>query len=207
MNFEKALRLPFENGGLVKVIIGAVLNLIPVVNFLCTGYFIEILEKTVRDEPCMPAWEGWGEKFVKGLVAFVISFVYMLVPVVVFTIACVFNNGLSVVLILAIMIALAIWFMLPMALAHYAATGSFGASFCLGTIFSYIRTAAGDYLGVYLLSILLFIIMAVIYLIPVLGWLVCLLGGFYTGCVLSFLFGEVYRKTSRAGGVDTGINV
>lgn len=45
MNLEKAMRLPLVDGGIIKVIIGAILNIIPIVNFLCSGYFIEIMAK------------------------------------------------------------------------------------------------------------------------------------------------------------------
>ena len=83
MNIERALRVPLVDGGLVKVIIGAVLNLIPIVNFLSCGYLLELTGNATHDRHEMPAWENWGEKFVKGFFVFIITLIYMLIPLII----------------------------------------------------------------------------------------------------------------------------
>ncbi|MEW6726591.1 MAG: DUF4013 domain-containing protein [Bacillota bacterium] len=208
MNVGKALSLPLVEGNLVKVIIGAVLNLIPIVNFLCLGYFIEVMANAFREKHEMPAWENWGDKFVKGMVVLVISFVYMLIPAIILGIGGGIDSALSSDLsgasLLGLLCLPAVWFILPMALAHYAATGGFSRAFSLGTVFTYIGAAFGSYLGAYLFSIVLFIGLMLLNVIPVIGWLICIFGGFYAGCVLAFLFGEAYRKAvaAKSAGIE-----
>jgi len=179
----------------VKVIIGAILNLVPIINFLAAGYLVEATANAAREKHEMPAWEDWGSKFVKGLAAFVISFLYMLIPIIIFCAGG--GEGLSGALVF--LTGLALWFFLPMAVAHYAATGSFGAAFSLGAIVSYIGAAAGGYVMAYVFSIALFTALFVVSLIPVLGWVISLLGWFYVACVLAFLFGDVYRRAVSRG--------
>ncbi|MFZ5899037.1 MAG: hypothetical protein ACOYU7_07735, partial [Bacillota bacterium] len=45
-------------------------------------------------------------------------------------------------------------------------------------------------------SVVLFIGLAVLSVIPIIGWILSMLGSFYIGCVLAFLFGEAYRKAA-----------
>lgn len=192
MNLEKAMRLPLVEGGIVKVIIGAILNIIPIVNFLCSGYFIEIMANAIREKHEMPAWENWGDKFVKGLLSFVISVAYMLIPIILLL-----GGGISTFfLVLAVLTGLVMWFVLPMALARYAATGSTASAFEFNAVLSFIKAVFGAYIGVYLFSLVLFIGLTILAAIPVIGWILSMLGGFYIGCVLAFLFGEAYRKAA-----------
>ena len=211
MNMEKALRLPMEKDGLVRVVIGAVLNIIPIVNFLCAGYLIDVMKSAIKEQPEMPVWEAWGDKFIKGLVVFVISLVYMLIPIIIITIGggigSIFGRGFSLMFLLALLIGLICWFMLPMAIACYATAGNLSAAFNFGAIITYIRAGLSAYLSAYLLSVILMVALIIISLIPVLGWIVCVFGGFYMSCVLSLLFGEAYRKASQTIGVDKGVSI
>lgn len=207
MNIEKAMRLPLVEGNFVKVVIGAVLNLIPVVSFLSAGFAVEAMGNAVKGKEEMPVWEDWGGKFIKGLVVWVISVIYMLLPLVIFLAGGGLggNDGWGAGFILALLIGLVIYFFLPMAVAHYAATGSFGAAFSIGTVFSYIGAAIGSYLLAYILSIALFIALGIVAMIPLLGWIIGNLACFYLFCVLAFLFGDVYRQAAAARGAGAGV--
>ncbi|MEW6171790.1 MAG: DUF4013 domain-containing protein [Bacillota bacterium] len=206
VNIERALRLPLVDGGFVKVIIGAVLNLIPIINFLSTGYLLQLAHDAVNEKYEMPAWENWGEKFVNGFLVFIITLVYMLIPIIVGMASgglgqC-FQGGYSGLfaggLALATLIALVIGFFVPMALTHYAATGSFGAAFGFGTIFSYIGRVFGSYILAYIFMIAMVFVLMLLSSIPLLGVIISILAGFYISCVGCILFADVYRQATRA---------
>ena len=122
MNIEKAIKLPFSEDGLVKVIIGAVLNLIPIVNFLSIGYLLELMANVIQGREEMPVWDDWGNKFIKGLMVAVIAFIYFLIPMLVMML----GGGLAILTgssgsflfsIIGFLLILVVWFILPMALA------------------------------------------------------------------------------------------
>lgn len=202
MDIEKAIKFPFSApDGLVKLIIGAVLNLIPIVNLLSMGYLIQLMNGVIQGREEMPAWEDWGDKFVKGLLAAVISFIYFFIPMMVMMIGggmAFLKAEFSLMAILGLLLILAAWFILPMALAHYAASGNFSDAFSFSSILGLISTNLGAYLGVYVLSIVLFFVLGIIGMIPILGWIILMLGGFYIGCVTMYLFAGVYRSGSTS---------
>ncbi|MEW6183325.1 MAG: DUF4013 domain-containing protein [Bacillota bacterium] len=205
VNIERALRLPLVDGGFVKVIIGAVLNMIPIVNFLSMGYLLQLAHDAVNEKGEMPTWENWGEKFVNGFLVFIACFVYMLIPIIVMMATGglgSFQDGYSGLfaggMALATLVALIIGFFVPMALTHYAATGSFAAAFSFGTIFSYIGKVFGSYILAYILVIALGIVLMFLSVIPLLGVIISILGGFYISCVSCILFADVYRQATQA---------
>jgi hypothetical protein len=199
MNIEKALRIPFA-GGFARLAIGALLNLIPFVNLVCGGYLVELSANTIKGREEMPDWDEWGNKFIKGLKVVIITIIYMLIPLALLTVAGAMGSysseGLTASVIPGFIAALLAWFILPMSLTHYAATGTIGCALSLRTVFSFIRSVLANYLGIYLFSIVMFFALGILSLIPVLGWIVSILGGFYSACVLAVLFGDAYRRAN-----------
>jgi len=128
--------------------------------FLGNGYLVRVVRQVAAgDTETPPAFEGWGELFVEGLVSLLITFVYVLVPSVVFTgllvgISSVLDatgagggamSGVTVALLLvfglvALLVVLAALYLLPAAWAAYAVTGKFGSAFSPSTL----RTVGGD---------------------------------------------------------------
>jgi len=206
MQIEEAFRIPVVEGGLVKLLIGAILNLIPIANFFACGYLYDLTRNAINDNKEMPAWDDWGHKFVKGFLVFVIYLVYMLIPLIIFLT----GGGASTTMVrggtgflagdhaLSTLAGLFIGFIVPMALVHFAGTGNFGAAFSLRTIFAYIRAALGSYIIVYILVIGLIFALMILSLFPVAGWVVSVLGGFYVSCVGCLLFADVYRRAREA---------
>jgi hypothetical protein len=78
VNYEQALKKPFTD--FKKLIIGILLNIIPIVDFtIVTGFKMESsgLGKT-KQSGKMPEWKQWKYLFMKGLGALGIKIVYML---------------------------------------------------------------------------------------------------------------------------------
>ncbi|MDD4767535.1 MAG: DUF4013 domain-containing protein [Desulfotomaculaceae bacterium] len=204
MTFDKVLTLPFKNDGIVKLLIGGVLQLIPIINFFSMGYVVECYEKGALRREEMPEWTDWGNKFVNGLLIFVISFVYLLIPILLFgssLVSMVTNPWYGIsggMMLLGIIVFLVFAFSLPMAIANFAAKKNFAAAFEFGYIFKLIGSSLGSYIGAFLLYIVAAIICMIIAMIPVIGWIAIIFIGFYLGCVAGFLFGSVYGKAGGA---------
>ncbi len=78
IDFGRAVQHPFEDRDwLVKILIGAGVSLIPILNFAVTGYSLEVLRNSShnRDVP-LPQWDDLGRHFVDGLKLFVVMLVY-----------------------------------------------------------------------------------------------------------------------------------
>lgn len=204
MSFDKVLTLPLKNDGIVKLLIGGVLQIIPIISFFSLGYMLECYVNGASKREEMPEWTDWGSKFVNGLLIAIISFIYVLIPMLLFGSsfsAMLINPGHHIgggSLILAIIIFILFTFALPMALANFAVKRNFGAAFEFGYIFKLIASSLGSYIGAYLLYIVAAIICAIIAMIPIIGWICIIFIGFYLGCVGGFLFGSVYGEASGA---------
>jgi hypothetical protein len=81
MNFERALTYPLRGSDwFLKLLIGALLNLIPVVGSILTyGYSLRATRRVMQgDDESLPAWDDWGGDFVRGFLLFVGWFIYYL---------------------------------------------------------------------------------------------------------------------------------
>ena len=68
-----------------KVLIGGVVNLIPIVNFAATGYWLSQTKNVYegREVP-LPEWSDFGGFFMKGLMAAIAGFVYSLPAILIY---------------------------------------------------------------------------------------------------------------------------
>lgn len=84
VNIERALRFPVaEQGSFVKIIVGAILSVIPIINFISLGYIYQLMSNIINERQEMPEWGNFGEKFVRGFMVLIIGFIYMLIPLIV----------------------------------------------------------------------------------------------------------------------------
>jgi len=92
VNYEEAIKKPFTD--IVKLIIGIVLSIIPIINWIAKGFMIESsgLGKT-KPSKKMPEWENWGHLFIKGLASDIILLIYALPAILVFIIGAGFALG------------------------------------------------------------------------------------------------------------------
>ncbi|MBX0294336.1 DUF4013 domain-containing protein [Haloarcula nitratireducens] len=169
---EDALRFPWngEKKG-ETLLVGGLLSLLGflfVPLLFVYGYLVRVIRQVAAGEPERPpVFDDWGELLVDGVVAFVISLVYLLVP----TVAIAFVGGLFLFpvivvegsaagavgprsgllavggLLLALLalsasflLLLAAAYLAPAGVAAFARTGRFGAAFSP----SHLRTVGGD---------------------------------------------------------------
>lgn len=213
---EDGLSYPIRGDWLGRTIIGAILGflsflVLPAVFLM--GYFVRVLESTVSgaDEP--PAFEEWGDLFVTGLVATVISLVYSIVPLVAYTflVGTLFGVGGMVggdgggllaglglmTLLTFIPVMLLIYYIVPAALTNYAHTGEVGSAFDFGVIKSVVLSL--EYLLAMLLPIAIGIVVwfVVAFLaMTVVGLLLVPFIYFYAYVAIFRMFGLAFSKTS-----------
>jgi len=190
-----------------KILIGGILLIIPIVNFIAIGYYIKTVKGTIETKPGIPAWDDLGSMFIKGLMVIIISIIYMIIPLIVifgsiggaimtsisagdFS-ATSFGAGFGVSLI-GLLLMLIVYLILPMALAMYAAEDSFGAAFKIGKILSRIKSAPVEYIIAFIVLVVLETILGIIAAIPILGWIIAIFGTFYITIVAANMFGQVY---------------
>ncbi len=65
---------------IVKILLGSVLAMVPILNFAATGYGFDVIRNVYNgQETPLPEWgDGFGDKWVRGLIGTVIAFIYML---------------------------------------------------------------------------------------------------------------------------------
>lgn len=222
LDIQAALTYPMESDDwLMTVLIGGVLTLlsfllIPI--FFVYGYFVRVLRAGIDDSPVPPSFDEWGELFVEGLVAFVVLFVYQLIPLIVFAVTVGGSfaalatgsragaglgvagllGGLAVTTLLAILFS----YVGLVGVANYAREGRFGAGFDISVITD-VATSA-DYAVPWVVAVLVLLVASLVASIPILGLFVV----FYASVVAARLVGQGYaaaRDIDAAPSADTDV--
>jgi len=169
-----------------RYLILAVLSIIPILNFIVYGYGWKIIEETPQtNNP--PQLEGFFDLWIKGLKIVVVTIIYMIIPIILFSFAAylwrspfmgfphlVFANitflGLGIILTFLFSIILAI------ATAHMVKTDRFSGAFSVGEILKIIgKIGWGKYLAWLIVIFILEIIVGSLGAIPHVGWIILLL--------------------------------
>ena len=186
IDFEKALKFPMTDGKWKqKVLIGGVLNIIPVINFLSIGYAYRIFQKTLRGQDVdLPEWADWAELFFQGLMVFIIALIYNIVSLILFFIHPV----------LGALAVIAVALLFPAAMARYALRANFADAFQLKDIWARIQENRSDYFIAWLVMVGVFILLMIIGMIPVLGWIISAIIAFYAYLSFAVIFGDICSR-------------
>ena len=140
-----------------------IVTVIPIVNFIGIGTYLKIFR---GQEPKV---EGIGKSFIDGLLAFIIAFIYMLIPGIVGALLGFLGAVGSI--IAAVVGFLFLLLLIPALIAF--AKGGFGAAFAFGDHFAKIGKIGWVQ---YILAILVIAVIAAVIglvcgIIPVIGWI------------------------------------
>ena len=192
---------------LIDVLIGGLISMIPIFNFVAMGYMMDAMEMGMKNVDQLPSWDNMGDKFIRGFWFFIITLVYIVIPVVILTafllpmiIEAVIKGDVSTLsvasaavggLIYIILLVLAS-FMIPMALARWVYSCRLEEALRLPSVLADIRKVAGDYtaacLFFFILGGLLFTLVS---WIPVINLMVY----FYWSVAFYNYFGKLYGRS------------
>jgi hypothetical protein len=203
VNYIDSFKRPFLD--IKKLVIGILLSIIPIVNFLAIGYYINAAKSVIKSKPSfkLPEWENWTDLFVKGLLSIVINIVYS-IPALIALFASFRNiatmtmlggpNVLSALtspsfLIGGILLLIAAY-LTPLAVIHYINTNNFKKAFDFRYVLN--KTLNTTYLAAWLVGTVYSVVLVMILgLIPYIG---SMLGSFIAGVTIFTLLGQAYYK-------------
>lgn len=175
VNYTEAFKRPFED--IRKLIIGCLLNIIPIIGFFATGYTMKAGEITLKNKKDLPEWTDWGRLFVDGLLAFVIGVVWFLPAIILIVIGAIgvgatalLSGGaltatdvlatLGLPVIIALVLGLIAMYFVPLAVMGYVSTRKIGEAFKIGTILR--KGLKGKYFIVWLVSFVVGMVLSLI---------------------------------------------
>ncbi|MEN6350414.1 MAG: DUF4013 domain-containing protein [Syntrophomonas sp.] len=190
MDFQRFVLFPFRDEGWVKkLLIGCVILIVPVLNILTLGYFLECIRIGRSGRQVLPDWDRIGDYIGESLIAFAITLIYLLIPVVLGY--PIFAIPVVGVIILSILVLLAGLF-IPFALASFSETQSFADAFRIMDIFNRVSRIFAQYVPAYFLfAIAVALGLSIIFILPHLSFLGVLLI-FYSAVLFFNLVGTLY---------------
>ncbi len=209
MTFGDAIRRPFQD--LKTLIIGIIVMIIPIVNFIGVGYFLECARTGMKKNKKLPEWKDWINLFIKGIGVFVISLIYAIPALIVLALtagATILTGGFSALmagdilalvnmvaslgigLIITVIVGLVMSIITYAAVMRYAEKGSFSSAFELSAISK--KAFTGTFFVAWLISIVYaLIVMGILSLIPVIG---SMIGTFIVGVTVYTYLAEAYKR-------------
>jgi len=97
MDLGRAFNYPMKDQNwIVKLLIGAVISLIPIVNFIASGFQVRAIREVLNgNEERLPEWDDFGGDFMRGLIVAVFLFVYQLPATIVYCCLSLFGSALD----------------------------------------------------------------------------------------------------------------
>jgi hypothetical protein len=217
MDIGRSFTFMFEDESwITKVLLGGVLGIVPILNFVVYGYQLEVIRNVAQDQELpLPEWgDDFGGKFVRGLMVFIASLIYSLPLIVVWVamaIVLAIAGGsadasgdaqgaagafvgictFAVYCVAIIYSIIAFGFLFVPGLMRYAEEGEFGAFFRFGENW---RVATSN-LGSYIVMLLIIIVASIV--AQIVGTIACVIGLLFTVfwyvLVTGHLFGQYWK--------------
>jgi hypothetical protein len=192
MNIEKSFRFPFEDKEWIsKLGLGALITVVPILNFAWSGYLVEIIRNVMNDatEP-LPTWDNLDKKFSDGLILFGAGLVYaapililMGLPLSMIAFSSIFSGNSNMedvaraiagaggvlfygLLCVFVLYAIVLSVIYPAILVLFSREGTFASCFKLREVFDLISKNVGPFFT---------------------AWGVSLIGGFGVGLAIGIL--------------------
>jgi len=198
MDIGKSLQFVFDDEDwLSKLGVGALISLIPILNFAWAGYDLHLMRNVIDGvELPLPRWDEIGEKLIRGLLITVAGFIYALpgilflcLPIGVLTLPAfvqdsdvqgalaVFTTFGGIALFCCIGLYFLVFsFFFPAVQLRYARTDNFKSCFEIREIISLITSNLSNYLVAWLITLVVGVLVgAVVGVVGMfLGWVPCL---------------------------------
>jgi Protein of unknown function (DUF4013) len=198
VDIERALKYQFEDPSWVsKLLIGAVIGLVPIANFAQQGYAIEVIRRVAaHDREPLLAWDDFGRYFVRGAAVALAGLIYTLPAIVIFVLALLAARGAAPAIIVLVLLLLVYFLVVaivfPLGLTRYALTDSWSGMFDFGWMARAIGAKPGPYVLVLVVSFVVFGVAATV------GTMLLGIGSLFTVWVawlfMSHLLGQFARE-------------
>lgn len=214
IDYESAFKRPFSD--LKKLLLAILFNLLPIINFIAYGYFLEVAKSSGGKKlTALPAWKDYGSLFINGFKALVIAVVYAL-PLIVVMSGMMFSGmfsglgrswmyggmmspsymmaGFGYWMILLVIIGLASAYVIPMAVLNFAMSNDFSRGFKFGEVLN--KAFTSEYFVVWLVSIIYSAVLGAVFGV-LLRWLPFVgraISGAITGITMFTLLGSAYQS-------------
>lgn len=219
VDIKEAFTFQFKDDNwIVKILIGTVLNFIPIANLFSMGYAYLVFKKGVKKEsPSLPEWDDWGDLFLKGLLLAVIAIIYLIIPGIILGIGSGITSagairgaqGLSGGTLMSIIGGIIIFgggliyfivsLILPGVYANYANNDEeFSSIFQFLTIIKGIFAVIGDYLIAIVIGIVVGIVCSILCVVFI-GFIIVPIASFYLILSFAALYGMVFSGAFGAG--------
>lgn len=190
-----AFQHPFRDPRAVrKLLLGAALNLLPIMNLLAFGYTLRLLEQVLQgEEEGLPEWTAFADLFVRGLKVFVVGTVYVAVPLLL--------QQAGANLFLLSLVALLFGGLEPMAQVCLARSGRIWPALAAQKLWAEITLVLREYLAALAIwyGVLVFIAVALSETAAPLLWILGSFIGFYLYLFFAALFGRVCSRSRLVG--------
>ncbi len=222
MDFKRGLSFMTQDPQwIAKVVIGTLVSLVPILNFAAIGYTMDVVRNVYggREVP-LPEWDRFGDKFVRGLIAVVIQFLWAL-PL--FVLLCPFYAvlfatlpaspeaqdpnvatvlGIACLGLLMGIISLLLTPFIMVAQVRYAVTNSFGEALPV-PVWQELRRNIRPWLLIMLFFFVVGIVMALIVGVVIvctfgLGGVLVIPFAFYMQLVAAYLYAQAHREAAGA---------
>lgn len=186
-----AFQHPFRDPRAVrKLLLGAALSLLPIMNLLAFGYTLRLLEQVLQgEEEGLPEWTAFADLFVRGVKVFVVSSVYVAVPLLL--------QEAGANLFLVSLVALLSGALEPMAQVCLARSGRIWPALALPKLWTEIMLVLRGYLVALAVwyGVFLFIAVALSGIGAPLLWVLGSFIGFYMYLFFAALFGRACSRS------------
>ncbi|MDD2621134.1 MAG: DUF4013 domain-containing protein [Syntrophomonadaceae bacterium] len=191
MSFKRFIMFPFQDKDWVKkILLGCVISIVPVLNLLTLGYFLKCIKMGMEGRANLPEWEEWAEHIREGFMAFIIAFIYLLVPILLAL--PLISIPVVGVLLLAILVLL-VGLLIPLALAAYSERKNLMDAFRIQDIIIKLSRIINPYAAAYLFTVFILTLgLSIVILLPHLAFLGVLVM-FYFGLVFFNLLGSIWN--------------
>lgn len=216
---------------LSKLILGAIVANVPILNLAWLGYLTDIM-RNVSDDIArpLPDWSDFGDKFLKGLKLVGAAIIYTLpgllllgIPLVAVIIAGIPADadlqeaiaatfaGVGIVLGCCIAIYFLVFaFLFPAINLHFARRNTFGSCFQIKDIMQLVFNNFGEYLvallvswGVmFIVSLAVSILGIMLVLIPCIGWILMILIGAVTNVWIGTIYAHLVGQVGASYSMD-----
>lgn len=205
MDLVNVIKRPFSD--IKKFLIGVILSVLPIVNFLPVGYSLECAKLSMQKDKSLPEWTNWGRLFLRGLSVLLIGIIWMIPAIILGIIAFVMfgqdilslstgyaaTSGLWIILSAVLFVAMITIYVMPSAVLGYVAYDNIKESFNFSEVLR--KAFTKRYFKAWIIATIITFVLSIIGgAIPLLNVVLSPAASFAGTIITMTLLGEVYPE-------------